>query len=192
MPQVIKDGSTGYTAAVDDHGRLYTLANMVGHLQHHSWWHQDAFMIPYNATITGTSEVPIAYFKNEDSSNDFEYYIVSVSCDAAATIRIYFDTTLTSGGEAVEAINMFRGSGITLSNVTTLQRGTSNDLIVDTSSATLGPTVYANARQLVPIDFQGALVFRNGRTATMTIETSDGAKVSVTALCSFHPVGTKL
>lgn len=192
MPQVIKDGDSGYTAHVDDHGRLYTLANTVGHLQHHSWYHQDAFMTTHETTMADATEKPVAYFKNTDSNNDFEFYIVTVNANANAIVRIYFDGEYTSGGGEVIAVNMFRGSGNTLSNVTFYEGGASGDLVIDSTNAVSGPVMYLSANQPTPVDFQGALIFRNGRSAYMTVEAAGGTKVAVNTMSSYHTTGTKL
>lgn len=192
MPQVLKDGDTGYTAHIDDHGRLYTLANTVGHLQHHSWYHQDAFMTTHETTMADATEKPVAFFKNNDSSNDFEFYIVTVSANASAIVRVYFDGEYTSGGNAITALNMFRGSGNTLSNISLYEGGSSGDLVIDSTNAIAGPVFYLSANYPVPIDFQGALIFRNGRSAYMTVEAASGTKVAVNTASSYHKVGTKL
>jgi len=192
MSQVLKDAKTGYTAQVDDHGRLYVLANTVGHLQHHSWYHQDAFLSTHETTMASTSEAPVAFFKNVDSNNDFEFYIVTVSTNANAIVRVYFDGEYTSGGTSITPINMFRGSGNTLSNVNFYSGGAAGDLVVDSTNAISGPVLYLSGNQPTPIDFSGALIFRNGRSAYMTVEAAAGTKVAVTTLSSYHAVGTKL
>lgn len=192
MATTIKDGSSGNIAQVDEENRLYVLANTIEHLQHHSWTHQNAYIVNFDTVMADANEAPVAFFKNEDSDNDFEFYVVTISTDAAATVRIYFEGEYTSGGAEVSAINMFRGSGQTLTRELFYEGGASGNLVVDSTNAVKASTLYINANQPTPFDFQGALVFRNNRTAYMTIEAAGGTNVSVTALTAFHQVGTKL
>lgn len=193
MAQVLKDGTgSGNTAQIDDHGRLYTLANVIEHLQHHSWYHQDAYMTHFNTEIQTTNETPVTYFKNQDSDKDFEFYYAMVSADAPITVRVYFDPEYTSGGTDVSPINMFRGSGKTLSNVEFKEGGATGNLVLDLSDAKKSVTSYMNANMPSRIDFQGALVFRNNRTGCMTVEAAAGTNVAVTVLTAGHPVGSLL
>ena len=195
MSESIKDGQgTGNLAKVDDHGRLWVSANMVDHKQHHALYHKNLYIVNFDTVLPDSSATAMAFFKNLDSTKDFEIYDVEVSSNSAVELNWYFDTEYTSGGVGVEPINSNRGSGKTLPATTALayEGGASGDLILSSTNAVKFHTHWLGANMAYAEGFDGCLVFANDTSASMTATGSVGDKVSVTVYMAYHDAGTVL
>ena len=195
MTDVIKDGhGTGNRAKVDDHGRLWVSANMVDHKQHHALYHKNLYIVNFDTTLPDGNETVVAFFKNLDSTKDFEIYDVEVSSNGTVELNWYFDDEYTSGGAAVEPINSNRGSGKTLSVTTALayEGGASGNMVIDSTDRVKFHTHWLDANRAYAEGFDGCLVFANDTSATMTTTGTAGDKVSVTVYMAYHDAGTQL
>jgi hypothetical protein len=195
MGQTIQDGTGSQREAkVDDEHRLRTLANVVPHPQHHSMTHRNLFMAPYCAILQGPTETPVSFFKNIDSTIDFEFYLTQYNSDSDLRLNFYFGAEYTSGGDAVDPLNMNRGSGLTLpaSRALIYRGGDDGDLVLNLSNATLWHSVYLSARRQGNIDFQGGLILTNNQSVSVTATGVANDEACMIALCSYHDAGTEL
>ncbi len=195
MSEQIKDGTgTGSLAKVDDHGRLWVSANVVDHKQHHALYHQNLYIIHFDTILPDSNETELAFFKNLDSTKDFEIYNVEVSADANIEANWYLNDEYTSGGTLITPINSNRGSGKTLSTstATVYSGGSAGDMVVDSTDRTKFHRSFVGAYSPHNEEFDGGLVLTAGSSASMTAIGVVGNEVTVTAIMAYHTAGTKL
>ena len=195
MAQEIKDGTgTGNKAKVDDHGRLTVAANMISHMQHHATFHKNLYILNFNTILSGSNEKPIAFFKNNDGSKDFEFYHILISSDANIKTKWRFGDEYTSGGSIVSAVNTNRGSGATLStsDVDIYAGGSSDNLILDSTNGFMFTKNWLPGYMLNDLNFDGSLIIPSNRTASMLVTGAIGQEVNVTVFVASHNAGTKL
>lgn len=196
MSGIIKDGTgKGFTAKVDDHNRLYVVSNTVSHVQHHASYHEDLFLLPFETVIQTTDTATnVAFFKNVDASKVFEYYTVIVSSNEDVEVEFYFDGEYTSGGNEITALNSHRGSGIEINGneMVVYEGGVNGDLVLDKTKALKFNRFFISANTALPIDFSGALMIQNKRSAFMVVKGPAGAVVTFTAMTSYHSPDVRL
>ena len=193
MSNVIKDGhGSGHVAKVDDHGRLSTAANVISHMQHHATTHKNLFILNFNTTLSDSSETPVAFFKNNDGNKDFEFYHVIISSDANVQAKWRFGDEYTSGSETVTGINTNRGSGATLSSVDIYEGGAGDDLVLDSSNGVMFTKNWITGNQVIPFDFNGALIMPSNTSASMLVTGVLNQEVNLTVFVASHSAGTEL
>lgn len=193
MPESIIDGrGGGQSAQVDDHGRLYVLANTVSHPAHHASYHQNFFYSYHTTAVPGTdTETPVALVEGISSSIELEIYSVLITLDQAALVSVYFDALYTSGGETVTPRNSNRTSNNTL-DTAFYAGGAGADLVVDTTAQELVTEFDLAARQpfLYPID--GTVILGNDESLLFSVTASVATTARITIGLTSHTSGTKL
>lgn len=195
MSETIKDGhGTGNEVKVDDHGRMWVSANMIDHKQHHALYHKNLYMVTFNTTLQDTSETPISFFKNTDGTKDFEIYSAEVSSNSNVKLNWYFDDEYLSGGAAVTPLNSNRGSGNTIPSTTAIayEGSSSGNLALTTTDRKLFHRTWLAANSVHIEPFDGALVFANATSASMTATGAANDEISVTVYMAYHDAGTVL
>jgi len=189
---IIQDGhGNGYSAQVDDHGRLYVNANIVSHAQHHSTYHKTLFSMTGETTLQGTSETPIFLHTNTHINKEYDFFNLCVTPDANLEVNVYVGGEYTSGGEGVTPVNMFVGNGKTvISDIYT--GGASGDLVVDGSLAALATSFFVPAYAGRQLDFEGGLILPPQKTIYITATGAANDRVRFCALFSRHDEGTVL
>jgi len=178
-------------AVVDNHGRLYVSANVSTHEQHHATFHENLFTGSCNLTLSDSNEGPLAFYKNTHSDNDYEFYNLIVSSNAAVKIKWYTGDTYTSGGSAVTLRNMNVGSANT-ATATVYEGGASDDLALTTTNRVEMGTFYIGASQPLIIPMSGGLVLKTDSTWSLTATGANTNTVSVQFLLARHSAGFKL
>ncbi len=120
MPSVIKSGDSGYTAKVDEHGRIHThgRAESPQHVIAHD--DEETYQLIGTATLS-SGTVPILHLKNTHTTKDLVVtYIRHQILDHAGgtafpNVSNYFQLSLnrtySSGGSTVTPANTTAGSG---------------------------------------------------------------------------------
>jgi len=192
MSTIIKDGSgKGFSMTVDDHGRAYTRANIVGHMSHHSTYHLNAYLASFETTLVGTSETPCAFLLNADSTKDIEIYWFWISTNAATEIRVYSDNDYSSGGNEVDFYNANLGNPNAL-GITSYEGGASATLALTTTHNFKIHTAFLAANDKCVCDFEGGVVLGNTRSIAVKATGTSGDKVSVTMGYALHVEGARL
>jgi len=195
MSTIIRSGDNKpYSASVDDHGRLSVAANIITHEQHHATYHKNLYIMKFDTTLQDGTETPIAFFKNVDSTKDFEVYVVETASDSTIKINWHFEDEYTSGGSAVTPINTNRGTGLTLSSnsVEVYEGGASGDLVLDSTDRVTFHTSWQTANESHEKDFKGALVLPGNTSGSMTAIGAANDKISVMVIIAYHDAGTVL
>ena len=195
MSESIKDGTgKGYEAKVDDHGRLWVSANMIDHMQHHALYHQNLYILPFDVTLGGTSETNVAFFKNIDSSKDFEIYLLDVSSNADIEFRYRFNDEYTSGGAVVTPLNTNLGSGnqIGATVCTVYEGGASADLSLSTTDGAVAHHTWMSANESHHLKFNGGLVVPAGKSVSVTAVGASTNKVTAMMIMAHHSQGYQL
>ena len=195
MSDVIKDGTgKGYLAKVDDHGRLAVAANIIDHKQHHALYHKNLYIMDFSIVLGGTTETPLAFFKNLDGTKDFEIYSAEVNADTQTDVFWHFDDEYTSGGTVVDPINSNRGSGATISTAqaTIYEGGASDNLALDSTNRVTFHSSFLSANSSHQMSFDGSLILTSNTTASMTVKGSTSGRVNLTVVMAYHTAGTIL
>lgn len=188
----IKDGKgTGNRAEVDDHGRLYTKANVISHMSHHATYHKNGFICTFDTTLQDTSSTPIAFLKNTKSSSDYEIYWVHISSDSNVEILISKNDTRDSGGASCTPSNTNFGSSIA-SGATMYEGTTSGDLVLSSTVAESVDGFYISANNVHFHNYEGGLVLPFTKTLALRAIGTNGDKVKVTLGFAIHSEGAKL
>lgn len=193
MAESIIDGrGSGHHAQVDDHGRLYTLANIVSHPAHHASFHQNFFYSYHKTSVPGTDvETPAALAQGISSSIELEVYAVLITLDQAALVSVYFDALYASGGETVTALNSNRTSNNVL-DTAFYAGGAGADLVLDTTRQALVTEFDLPAKQpfLYPVD--GTVILGNDESILFSVTASLATTARITLGLTHHISGTKL
>lgn len=192
---IIEDGTgQGYSAKVDDHGRLNVAANMIDHKQHHSLYHKNLFFAKFDCILGGTSETNIAFFKNIDPTKDFQIYDLKISSDSNVKIGYKFGDDYSSGGNVITPLNTNRGSGISLpSTVATIyEGGASANLSLTTTNRKEFQKRWLEANDSKNDRHEGSIVITNGEGLTVTATGALNDEISITMTLSYHDAGTVL
>lgn len=195
MGQSIEDGTgKGNKARVDAEGRLFVLADTISHLLHHSLTHQNLFLVPFCVTLPDSGETQLAFFKNVDSDITFEFYLTQYNADEDCVFKFRFGDAYSSGGVAVDPINMYLGSGVSLSTgrAQIYEGGDSGDMVLNTGDGRQWYRQKIAGLSAAKIDFDGGLIIPNGRSASVTAQGTAGTEVAMIALCSYHDIGVTL
>lgn len=192
MSHTIKDGKgTGNQAEVDDHGRLYTKANVVSHMSHHATYHKNGYVKSFETTLAGTGLTNCAFLQNIDNAKDIEIYWMTISADADVEIDIVSDNDYTSGGAAVTCLNTNLGNPTALS-ANTYEGGASADLVLSTTHDFLIDGFFLGAHRPFDPEYQGGIVLGLTRSIAVKATGAIGDKVKVTMGFALHAEGTKL
>ncbi|RLF67101.1 MAG: hypothetical protein DRN30_00720 [Thermoplasmata archaeon] len=188
----IKDGTgKGHSALVDDHGRLYTRANMISHMSHHATYHKNAYIKSFETTLADGNITSCAFLQNTDSTKDIELYWIRVSADANVQIDAISDNDYNSGGNAVTPLNTNLGNPTSLS-VLAYEGGASADLILTTTHDFLIDGRFLGAYSSCNCDYEGGIVLGNTRSFAIKATGAAGNKVKVTIGFALHDEGAKL
>jgi len=189
---IIEDGTgKGNKAEVDDHGRLYTKANIVSHMAHHATYHKNGYILVFETTLGGSSETPAAFLYNNDANTDYELYWIRGSADANVEMSAYYGNTYTSGGTTLTPVNSNAGAPNSITPLA-YSGGASADLVVDTTVNKQVDGGFLGAHQPIFSSYEGGLVlpFQKGITFTVTGTNTD--KVKLMLGFAIHTAGTKL
>jgi len=188
---VIKDGTgAGFGVKVDDHNRLYTLANVVSHMSHHATYHKNGFVKSFSTTLPDTSETVVASLENNSASSDYELYWVRVSSESAVEVNIYKGGSRSGGGTLLELENTNFG-GSSIADDISYEGGASGDLAVSGDAALIDGCFLA-AGGTKEFEYFGGIVLP--RTTSFVIKVIGAAtdKVKVTLGFALHAADTKL
>ena len=121
MATTIEDGSgRGFSAKVDDENRLYTRSITESEFDYGTRKGRAYNINTLFYPITGSTEVPIIYFKNnEEKTITLAAWFIGTSCATSANgiLKMYTNPssgTIISGGEDIAAVNRLIGSSNTL------------------------------------------------------------------------------
>lgn len=188
----IKDGKgKGFSADVDDHGRLYVKSNIITHLAHHATYHKNVYVSPFKTTLSDTSETPILFFQNNSSDKDLIIHNIIISSNANIETFARIGELRSSGGNLLAMVNTNTGVNIAGEGVA-YEGGASADLVLDdTNSQEIdGAFIAANAPLLN--DYQGAVVLAPTKTLAVYAQGAASNKVKIVMVYTSHPEGTKL
>lgn len=176
---------------VDNHGRLYTKANVISHMSHHAAYHKNGFIKNFDCTLAGTSATNIAYLNCNKADSEFEIYWLRISSDAAVKITLHKNETYSSGGSSVDMENTDFGSQIT-SSAQAYEGGASANLTLGSTLAKEFDGFFLGANDLIDYTYDGGIIIPF--TKSMTIKATGAAndKVKVVIGFSIHGLGTKL
>ena len=180
-----------FAAEVDDHGRLYTRANVVSHMSHHATFHKNAYRCVFDTTLADGSEACVVHIKNTDQTKDVEIYYVTISADANIELNAKIGVIRTSGGTSVDAVN----TNLSTSAEPTLSSysgGASDDMVVSESDAKNLGGVFVGANQPHMQDQEGSIVVTPGKTFSFHVTGAAGNKVKIAIAFALHSEGTKL
>lgn len=189
---ILEDGKGGGNSAeVDDHGRLYTKANVISHMSHHATYHKNAFIKNYNTTLPGTSETVCMIAINDSSANDIESHWLRISANADVEIKIYVDGVYASGGTLVVQENTNRTSK-SISSIIGYEGGASGNIVLDTTNEKEIDGFFCAANAPIDIDLQGGIIFGKENSIAVKAIGAGGDKIKITLATSAHPAGSKL
>ena len=192
MSSFIEDGhGTGNKLKIDNHGRAYTKSNMIGHMSHHATYHKNAFSKSFHTTLSTASEEAILNIKNNLPSTEYEIYWLRCSSNANVHVHIYGDGVYTSGGNSLEFMNTYLGSGKAPGAIA-YEGGASGNLVVDISGAADFDGSHVGAYRPHDFNYEGGIVIPFGKSVTITSEGSIGDKVEVQFGFAIHDEGVKL
>jgi len=189
---IIKDGQgKGFSAEVDDHGRLSVKSSFISHMSHHATCHKNSYMTVHNTTLQGTSETPCVLLLNSDPTKDLELYWVRVSSTAAVEVNMYSGNTYTSGGTEITYTNLNLGTPNS-SVVTAYEGGASGDLVLDTTVNNLLDGGYINANSQNPGDYEGGVVLPFSQSISFKVIGAASDKIKIMLAYALHEKGTRL
>ena len=189
--QLEDGGGTSRKALVDDHGRLYTKANVISHMSHHATYHNNGFVGVFDTTLPDGNATPCLHMENTNNGKEFELYWFRVSADAAVEIKVYIEQTRSSGGSVLTLNNTYAGHG-NISNISTYEGGASADLVVDSTNAKVIDGAFIGANTPVNFEYEGGIVIPFGRNFSVEATGATGDKVKIMLGIAMHNVGTIL
>ena len=188
----IVDGKgSGKQCEVDDHGRLYTKANVISHMSHHATYHKNGYVGVFDTVLADTSEAVAMHFQSNAPGTEYEVYWLRVSTTANVEIKIYNGVTYTSGGNSVELMNTYFGNGNT-SNTTAHEGGSSGDIAFSSTDATVFDGDLLGAYDHHDFTYEGGIVIPFSKHLTITATGSAGASIKITLGVAAHDEGIKL
>lgn len=189
---VIKDGrGSGQGALVDDHGRLFTRANVISHMSHHATFHKNGYIQLFETTLPGATRTHCMFIENTDPEKDLEVHWIRVSVDAAVEIIIAHGHEYTSGGSSVTLRNSNVGQPAAVTG-NFYEGGASGDLTLNTAHDRVidGAFMAANSREV--FDYDGGLVLPNTKGLTVSAIGANTNKIKVMLGFALHEAGTQL
>lgn len=185
---ILRDSRSGNPAHVDDHGRVYVLADLVSHWQHHTMHHKDAFMVNSQLTLSQDGRHWALWFHNDGSKNyNFEIYFLSASTNGKAKFTLCTGVTRISGG-----------GGTLLDHVNTMigHQSTPDAEIyggnptIDTSDEKVMRRAFVGAYIPQAWDVQGGIAIPPGKSFAISVEREEAVttEVDVSIVYAHHPV----
>lgn len=192
MSFYIEDGKgSGKKAEVDSHGRLFTRANIIGHMSHHSTYHKNAFSIECETTLADSNWAHVAHLKNEYSDKDLEIYWFKLNADTNMEMALCTGTTYTSGGTEVTPVNLNIESGL-VSSVSVYEGGASDNMVVDTTSEVIIEPFFIGAYNPYIFSFDGGIVIPPKKSICVKAKGSAANRLSVFIGYSLHNANEQL
>lgn len=189
---IIQDGrGSGNSAEVDNHGRLYTRANVIGHMSHHATYHKNGYIGVFNTTLADGTISPCAFLQNSDNANDIEIYWLKISSDADMEIDIISDNDYSAGGATSNMFNTNLAHPVALS-ATIYQGGGSGDLVLTTTHNFAIDGFFLGAHRPHCMDYDGGIVLGLTRSIAVKATGAAGNKVKVMMGFALHSKDTKL
>lgn len=189
---IIKDGrGSGEAVQVDDHGRLYTRANIVSHMSHHATFHKNGYVKMFETTLADSTLTNCAFLQNTDGTKDLEIYWLRISADADVEIDIISDNDYASGGTALTMLNTNLGNPTSLGALV-YEGGASADLVLTTTHNFLIDGLFLAANTPFNCEYEGGIVLGNTRSLAIKATGAAGNKIKVMLGFAPHAEGTKL
>lgn len=189
---IIKDGrGSGRSAEVDDHGRLYTKSNIVGHMSHHATYHKNGFIELFETTLPDSNETQCMYVENSNTGKEFEIYWLRISSNSDVEIIVRTDASRTSGGNSKSMTNTYIGNG-NVANATAYEGGSSGNLVVDATESSVIDGIFLAANDGHEFEYDGGIVIPFSRTFSISAIGAVSDKVKIMLGVAMHETGTKL
>jgi hypothetical protein len=168
MPDTIRDGrGGGYLAAVNDDNHLLTLAATRSDMAFHSENNSAAYSVYGRSNFDGVTETGLLFFTY---TGEKAFYIDSITLSASpvaslksvfhAKAEVFVDATYTSGGTAIDPINMDRSSTKTLSSTAL----TGVTALVVTKGISEVVDIRLSSGDSKVVNFSGGLILGQGNT----------------------------
>ena len=192
MSNVIQDGKgRGFRAEVDDHGRLFTRANVIGHMSHHATYHKNAYIGLFETTLADTSQAACAFLQNTDAGKDIEIYWMRVSANADVEVDIISDNDYGSLGAAASVYNTNLATPNALS-ANLYEGGASGDLVLVTTHNFPLDGYFSAANSPLSMNYDGGLVLGHTRSIAVKVTGAANDKVKVMMGFALHAKDTQL